>query len=309
MFWRKKTVEREIAGFRADLNQARAEVARLSAQINQLHYSGGRGSRATYVGDGRLLVAVCVHDNHFAFYLQAQDRLIAPWFFASGAYETRLTNYFFRNLRPHHICIDAGANFGFFTVIMARLCHRGRVIGIEADPVMHALFRDNIAINGCDQVATALCRAVADGDRDVTLHRRHGRSGNTSIAKAGQDLTEHFNEPPSAAFSVPGITIDALSASIGPIDFLKVDIEGAEPLAWSGMQETIARSPAIRVVMEWSPGQIRAAGLDPLAMLGDIERFGLQPSLIGDDGQPHPVSMADVAGLDYRDGIEFSRRG
>ena len=68
-----------------------------------------------------------------AFYVEAEDRLLSPWFIATGQFETDPTNFFLRHLRPDSHCIDVGANFGYYSCLMARYCPGGRVIGIEAD--------------------------------------------------------------------------------------------------------------------------------------------------------------------------------
>lgn len=48
---------------------------------------------------------------------------------------------------------------------------------------------------------------------------------------------------------MPGRTLDSLS--LPPIDICKMDIEGSELSALAGMKETIARSPRLRLFVEY----------------------------------------------------------
>lgn len=50
-------------------------------------------------------------------------------------------------------------------------------------------------------------------------------------------------------------TLDNVLSNWDRVDLIKIDIEGAEVLAWEGMQETIDRNPGLIIVMEWEPGR------------------------------------------------------
>jgi hypothetical protein len=52
------------------------------------------------------------------------------------------------------------------------------------------------------------------------------------------------------AGTVPGKTLDSLD--LPPIDICKMDIEGAEHMALLGMQHTLARSPRLKLFVEYA---------------------------------------------------------
>jgi len=66
-------------------------------------------------------------------------------------------------------------------------------------------------------------------------------------------------------------------------------VEGAEELVWHGMQGLIARSPGIRIVMEFNPGRCRAPA-ETLA--GIAARFPLRE--VGFDARACPVTAEAV---------------
>jgi FkbM family methyltransferase len=235
------------------------------------------GGRASYMGDGLVLVKAIVNGVTIIYLVEASDRLIAPWFIATGFYETELTEHFGRILRKDDHCLDIGANFGYFTLLFGRFCPEGRSIGIEADETLFKIARDNIHINGLTANTSNYHAAICETEREMTLFRRIGRAGNTSIFKVHRDLLDYLGEAPSVEFSVQGISVDRFYQHFsGKLDIIKIDIEGAEPLAFAGAQSVIAANPDLQIVMEWSPGQIQAAGFDVGEFLGKLSGIGLR---------------------------------
>jgi FkbM family methyltransferase len=265
------------------------------------------GGRATYIGNNRVLTKATVGNRDFAFIVEADDKLIAPLFIVTGKYDTGTTNYLLRNLRPDSHCLDVGANFGYFTCLMARLCSDGKVIGIEADPKIAEIARDNVVINGLHEIAAIMNAAASDSAGEVTLYRRGSRSGNTSIIHFGTEFTDLMREPPEEPFSVSGVRIDDLHDAMGGrVDFIKLDVEGAEPLALAGARATIEHNQQLQILMEWSPGQIQAAGFEIGAFLKEIEATQLRPFEIN-RRWPRSISFDDLANLPYRSNILLKR--
>jgi FkbM family methyltransferase len=262
------------------------------------------GARAVYVGNNRVLMKTVVANAQIAFFLEADDRLLSPWFIVSGRFETELTDFFLRHLKPDSHCIDVGSNFGYYTCLMARFCPSGRVVAIEADEHVFALSRDNIAINGFSDMAEAIHAAASDSRSHLTLYRRRTRSANTSLAKMPEDFVARLGEPASEPFEVVGLRIDDLLPRFdGRVDFIKIDVEGAEPLVLRGAHETVRCNPHLMIVMEWSPGQIRAAGFDVAAFLAELDEMGLQSY----DTMGKSLSHDDLLAAPYFTGIVLRR--
>jgi hypothetical protein len=90
--------------------------------------------------------------------------------------------------------------------------------------------------------------AVADRNGKLALHLSPGHT-NHSIVEGFTDSNE--------ACEVEAVSLDSFLAQrgIGSVDFIKIDVEGAEPLVLAGLRETIARSPRLNMLIEMNPAR------------------------------------------------------
>lgn len=297
---------------RAEGSAASVIRANLDAQIfDRLDHLErlSRGGRAVYLGNNRILATVAAGERVLGFFLHADDKLLMPHFVMHGNYEPELTTYFTSVIRDTDHCLDVGANFGYFTCLMARMAPNGKTIGIEPDPDVFELLRDNIFANCIERFASPVQAAISDAEGRLTLHRRTTRSGNTSIAQVPAEVLQTLGEPPSQSFEVACRPLDSLLPLFdGRIDVIKVDVEGAEPLVFRGAREALQRNPGVKIVMEWSPGQIRLAGFDLGEFLNDLEALGLEAAVLGAWG-PEPLELKSLLdGHPYHAGVLLTLR-
>jgi FkbM family methyltransferase len=310
-----RSLFRSIAYWRAHKSHRRPSLSDLANHLDAIDARLSRleqlahGGKSVYVGDGRVLTKVSLRHWNIAYLLESNDLLLVPHLIVNGYHEIDLTNYFLNNLRNHNNCLDVGANFGYFTCIMGRWAPQGKTIALEPDRRVFELLRDNIYINSLEGVAFPRLAAASDGEGTLTLHRRITRSGNTSIAWIPDDVLAGMGEPPSQAFEAACLPIDRLLPSFdGRIDCIKIDVEGAEPLVVRGAHATIAQNPQIKIVMEWSPSQIRDVGFDPSAFVAELGRLGLSPAAIATGGVGQPLTWDALLALPYHPGILLTRQ-
>ncbi len=127
--------------------------------------------------------------------------------------------------------VDVGAGTGWETYTFSKLVGRsGRVISIEAHPAVFRCLSRVCAENRLENV-TPIHAAVADREGEVLL----------------SDSPEHEANGIMGAVSglrVPCTTLDHIFLSLGlsRVDFLKMNIEGAERLALPGMREMAGKT-------------------------------------------------------------------
>lgn len=280
------------------LEQIAARADRMDALAGRADQRTDRlwGSKAVQVGD-RVLIG-CRHLG-LAYFFPADDLLLMPQFLVHGEYESSTTAFLMRTLQPDSVCIDVGANVGYYACLMARCSSRGRTIAFEADPVVHAILRDNVSINWCEAVVDARNQAVGAAPGSLTLYRRIGRSGNTSIAQVSDEQLAALGEAESVPFEVECVRLDDVAADLDRLDVVKIDVEGAESLVLDGMADVVDRLNPL-IIMEWSPGQAVQAGSSTDDLADRIEALGLTVHVFEPDGALRAVDADDLRTLGYQ---------
>jgi FkbM family methyltransferase len=206
----------------------------------------------------------------------AQEYLARPYEPGTAALLERL-------VRPGAIFVDIGAQFGYFTLIGARAARStGRVYAFEPEARNFRLLERNIALNRLTTVM-ALQRAVGD------------RAGIASMFVYGDSDSHSLYRHPDAAvretISVPVVALDDVLQD-QTVDVIKIDIEGHEPRALTGMQQTIARNPNVVLITELAPVYLRRGGTEPSDYLRQIESLGLRPLMIDEaTGDLRPIKV------------------
>jgi FkbM family methyltransferase len=231
------------------------------------------GRFAVYIGENLALTRVL---DHFKMYVDTRDISLAPHLLLEACWEIGITHVFRRMLRPGMHVVDVGANFGYYTLLAADgVGPRGRVHAVEADPHTFEILEKNVGLNGYTaRVRTHQC-AAADKRGEATLYQfRHYHGNNTLFANVGDPLL-------AGGVKVPAVPLDELISD--PVDVMKIDAEGSEPLIFDGMQELLRQSPQIRIVMEFAPRFIQKT-IDPLEFLRRIRGAGLRCQAVTNQG-------------------------
>jgi len=137
-------------------------------------------------------------------------------------------------IRPGDVVLDCGANIGVYT---REALNQGAalVVAIEPAPENIECLRRNFAGEIAAGKVIVYPKGLWDSETDLTLHVDPHNSAADSF------LIER--EGSHAAMRIPVTTIDNLVAELklDRIDFVKMDIEGAEPRALRGGRASIAR--------------------------------------------------------------------
>jgi FkbM family methyltransferase len=214
----------------------------LSSRADLEEVSRKRAAGVFY-GDNRLL---CRLLGDYLAFVDTRDLMLGPRLVLDGFWESWVTLAIARHLRPGMWCVDVGANYGYYTLLMAAACGpQGRVAACEPNPLMAETYlAQNLALNGFYHGAEICPKVIGNVDDrmvDFVLH-----DGDFATSSLERWAYAHRAETVQA----PAITLDRLCADWPRLDLVKIDAEGAESLVWEGMQETLRRFPRMAVVME-----------------------------------------------------------
>ncbi len=156
-------------------------------------------------------------------------------------------------LKPGMVVVDVGANIGYLTIIAARLVGpEGKVYTVEPDKSNLKFIKKNIQNNGFDNIEVLPCAAGAtSGTREFHLYGE----GNLDSFYARPDL------PALETVTVDTVRLDDVVKC--KVDFVKIDVEGAEIEVLLGMDDILASNPDIRLIVEFNPSCLQSAGYPP----------------------------------------------
>ncbi len=190
-------------------------------------------------------------------------------------YEPFTTELFKDVIRPGATVLDIGAQYGYFSLVAARqVGPRGKVYAFEPVPANFELLQRNIGESGYGDIIRPVPKAVGEqhGERTMFLYEESGL----------HSMHRHPQASVRQTVSVECVTIDEFLAG-QPVDVIKMDIEGTEPFALKGMEQTIARSGSLVLFAELAPVLLQQAGVTPHEYLEQLQRLGFEAQLIDDD--------------------------
>jgi FkbM family methyltransferase len=186
--------------------------------------------------------------SKYKIYVDTRDAGVTPHLIMDGFWESWITQFMSTIINPGDVCIDAGANFGYYTILMAHLTgEAGRAIAVEPNPNLCRLLRFTSNLQERSfEIAEA---ALSDKSGRTTLHIPGNYFGGASLLK---DKSKGFV---IQKVKVPMLTMDQLVEQHGlkKVDMIKMDVEGFEPMVFNGMKKTIANNPQLKIIMEYTP--------------------------------------------------------
>ncbi len=280
----------------------------IEAHEKQDPWTKSRAHAATIWGRLRLFLAQPLSKKYFLLASRLREtfpNLPIPWRLTFGAWwlpqtgelDRKLVDEDFENkelhfvetfLRPGMTVLDIGAHHGLYTLLCSKIVGpEGRVIAFEPSPRECGRLENHVRINRCCNVHIERCALgsergsanlfVVDGDCDW-----------------GNSLRAPVLNEPTYQVRVEVRTVDDVLQEMGvsTVDFIKVDVEGAELATLQGAARLLRgpSRPAILVEVQdlrtqpW--GYRSRAIIDFLANL-DYRWFALAP-----DSSLQPVSIA-----------------
>lgn len=138
-----------------------------------------------------------------------------------------------REVQPGDVVVDAGAMVGTFT-LKAAAQGASRILAFEPFPPSFEILEENLKRNGLDNVdAFNVALAQLNGEMKLWTHKNPGSQSLTDV------------QDPEKFIMVPTRRLDDVleEEGVDHVDFIKMDVEGAESLILLGAKDTLNRAP------------------------------------------------------------------
>ncbi len=221
-------------------------------------------------------------------------------------YEREEIDFFRKHFRPEMNLIDVGANVGLYTgLALATPNFSGSILCVEPDTESRNFLAATIAANSREQnsPSVAVCDCAASDCAGTTPFFRNPENRGDNRIYADSLVRE--------VGIVRTETLDALCEQHGirKLDFLKIDVQGAEARVLNGAKKILAASPQVILMTEFWPQGLRLCGSEPEEYLASLCELGF--SIFEANGRPmsNPENLIrTTSGRQYRNIYGFKGR-
>ena len=266
-------------------------VGKISGQMDEMPHTiqqSTLANRSTVLGCRGDIIGI-LYDG-FMFGIPSNEWGHAMYMSLGGQYEAGSERFFKNNIREGDTVLDLGANLRVYTLYALRIgC---TVYAFEPTPHVFDILVQNVKANGYMDTGRAhvVKAAVSDCEGEAVFYVNKNLCGNSSLfgkSECDEDSTEKI--------TVKTIALDDYREQFGAVDFIKIDVEGAEYFAFCGMRQLLMENHNVKLIMEFAPAHMRRAGVEPEQMLSLIGELGFTIYQINEaTAQAEPVEQSSL---------------
>lgn len=189
------------------------------------------------------------------------------------SYEEFLVRVIEQRIDRTRDAVDVGANCGFYTVLLAKLVPKRKVIAIEPTEGALQLLRRNLCANNVSE-RVLVCEAVATTEQGTAgLKVIEGREEYSTL---GEIVHPAVGVDRVVDREVKATTVDDLVNSTGiSCGFMKIDVEGHEHSVLKGAQQTLLTHRPL-VLAELADPLLRANGSSAAQVIAFMRTCGYE---------------------------------
>ena len=187
-------------------------------------------------------------------------------------HEKVTTNIIKQILNENETYLDLGANIGYFSLLASKIVGpNGKVFAFEPEPRNFKFLTINRGLNNYSQL-TLVNKAASNIDGRTSLYICPYDTGHHTINQNDgiKSYTTNIDYQPEkiSSLEIETVTIDKFLGTNGvtKVDLIKMDVEGAELLAFKGMGNTL-KNINLKMIIEFFPLLIEKMKCSPLELL------------------------------------------
>lgn len=155
-------------------------------------------------------------------------------------HEMTIVNFLMKHLKSDSNFIDIGAYEGYFTLVASKKIKTGSIYSFEPCKGSYEILRRNVELHNLTNVKT-FNMAISDNTSNSKFYWRPGAQCVSRIYDFPLDNNFNFTEI---------ISTMSLNDFKEPIDYMKIDIEGAEVELFGGSKDFFNRNKQCKIILE-----------------------------------------------------------
>ena len=188
-------------------------------------------------------------------FVHRKDSFISPRILWCHSYEDFLTDFIKTKINKGDIVLDIGANIGYYSVLFSEwVGKKGKVFAFEPDLDNFNLLRKNININNCKNVLI-VNKALSSERGYANLFLNPINKGDHRLWPIESD--RNYVKVETATLD------DYLNKYLDKVDFIKMDVQGAEAKVVKGAEILLKKSKYLKGVAEFWPLGLIKCGNSP----------------------------------------------
>jgi FkbM family methyltransferase len=148
-----------------------------------------------------------------------------------GVWEPVVSQFMREHISDGAVCIDIGANIGYYTLLMSHASPHGIIYAIEPSPPILSELNANVAMNGYTNVVV-VPYGVSDKVETLNFHLKDHNRGSSAFAEDGEVRLELW---PLADVVPP--------EHLARTEMLKIDVEGMEDRVMAHVFDILDKFP------------------------------------------------------------------
>jgi FkbM family methyltransferase len=206
-----------------------------------------------------------VNETKLHGYLRHRSYLEA---ISTSLYEPFTRDLYANALKPGIIVVDGGAHIGLFSILAAQRLANCKIFSFEPDPYNFRALLFNLRSNQSKNVLP-IRKAISDSVNDTCFFINSGTISSSLIDR------KDIGECRKALVQCTTLDHEFQDLAIDSV-LIKLDLEGAEPLALQGMHNTLQAARSAVVISEINPKALRDGGRTPEDLVRGFRAMGFK---------------------------------
>jgi len=240
-----------------------------------------------------------INFNGLTLFIDKEDTVVSECLLRTKQWEPFEMSIFKQCLHLGDTIVDLGAHIGTYTLTASSLVGKnGHVFAFEPSPRNYALLSKNVSFNHLKNVS-AINQAVTDQVGSLNFYLEAENTGDNRI---------YGDSHSQKTIKVKTVNLDSFfKKKSNQINLIKMDIQGAEPLALKGAAQLLKKNKDIIIFIEFWPHGLSMTGSSSSELIKLLSGYGFEFYEINEtEKNVSQISAASILKRYKQDSLEMT---